>query len=223
MDYHEKIYDLYVVLGSNDSEPIWNWFVWQQRMVPLFESFVNLAREKAAVRTIQFDKSNNRPVSFGRIAWNENGHSKWTHGSPRTLEKSRDWAFLSCEVWAPSWSQCERDDQAPDFFLEFTNANFNERDEVPAFGQTVIAAIAISLPSAQLSNFRSCVVRLATTLKSPLTAYQRRAWGKSFGASMFTDTIQNMASLGLFKVGNPHKRPLNLETFQEKWEPLTTL
>jgi hypothetical protein len=40
-------------------------------------------------------------VKFGRIGWKEQDQQKWRHGSPRNLESSTSWNFLTAELWAP--------------------------------------------------------------------------------------------------------------------------
>src|SRR5271154_1727592 len=121
--FADRIYDLYVILGAPDSSQIWNWQNWQ-KIASTLDPIVALGRNKAADRTTQFINGSRNAVSFGRIGWNEKGHQKWTHNSPATIETSKKWSFLKMEMWSPTWSVCEREKIAPDFFFAFRNESF---------------------------------------------------------------------------------------------------
>jgi hypothetical protein len=218
--YFAKVYDLYVILGAPDSPQLWEWENWQ-KLAARIDPLVALSRNKAAVRTTQFVVDQKRTVSFGQIGWNEKGHHKWTHNSPTTNKTSLGWSFLGMEMWSPTWSICEREKEAPDIYFAFLNENFWPKSNSLKFNQTIIFAIGQRLGTVALDNARKFVLQLSSDLNSPLFAYQKRTWGKAFGNSGgFSDCIQNLASIGLFKVGNYHNRPLDLNTFAEKWELL---
>ena len=222
--FFARSYDLYVILGSPHSPQIWYWENWRKVAAGL-EPFVAVARDKAAVRTTQFINGGKNPskdaVSFGRIGWSEKGHQRWTHGSPVTLDSSPSWAFLQMEMWSPTWSVCEREDRAPDVFFAFRNEAFWPRIDPLKFNQTIIFALSRNLNGALLVDARRWVLQLSAELQSPLVAYQKRAWGKARGSvGLFSDSIQDLVTVGLFKVGDYHNRAVDLDTFEEKWESL---
>ncbi len=213
--YHARDYDLYVVLGAPDSPEMWQWENWSQITKEL-EPFVSIGRDKTAIRTTQFVKDGKKPVSFGQISWNEKGHQKWTHGSPTTIEISKTWTFLQTELWSPAWTICDR--EPPDIFFTFRNEAFWPRRIPLKLNQTIIFAVSTSLGDGVLSDAHKWILQLSANLHSPLAAHQKRTWGKAFGNSGgFSNSIQDMITTGLFKVGDYHNRSVDLQTFEESW------
>ena len=108
MAFHTADYDVYVFIGDPATQPLWRWDKWQLLM-PALDDLLHVARGPASTRSTQFLPNRGGTVKFGRIGWKESDQQKWTHGSPRTLESSPSWRFLDTELWAPAWTQCERD------------------------------------------------------------------------------------------------------------------
>jgi hypothetical protein len=218
--FHARIYDLYVILGATNSPELWQWKNWQQIAAGL-NPFMAASKGKAAIRTTQFSNANKKYVSFGRIGWNEKGHHKWTHGSPITAKESDSWYFMGMELWSPDWNSSVRERLAPDVFFTISNQVSRDRKTPIKFNQIIIFAVSIDAGEAVRANARKWVQELSIKLNSPLTAYQERTWGKAFGNSGgFSNSIQDMALTGLFKVGDYHNRPIDLETFAESWTSL---
>ena len=219
--FHARIYDLYVILGATDSPELWQWKNWQS-IADGLNPFISLSKGKAAVRTTQFSNTDKKHISFGQIGWNEKGHQKWTHGSPITGKESDSWYFMGMELWSPDWNVSVRAKLAPDVFFALNNQISSHRKTPIKFNQIIIFAVSVDAGETIRANARKWVQELSLKLNSPLTAYQERAWGKAFGNSGgFSNSIQDMASTGLFKVGDYHNRPVNLETFEEPWTQIT--
>lgn len=216
MGFHERDYDVYVLLPSPAARGVWQWDVWQN-LVPILEPLMRLASEKPAIRTTQF--AGKKPVAFGRLGWTTESMQKWTHESPAT---PHDRTFISVEVWAPSWTVCEREGRAPDVFFSAFNEKAHRANEKLLFGQRVLLAVANDLGEPALVRARRAVIAMADMLESVLTIHRKRAWGKPFGSSGFTDAIQDILLTGLFKVGKVHERPLDLSTFVEEWETVAS-
>ena len=112
-----------MILGDTRSRPIWASAEWA-RTALLIDPLVRAARGRAAVRSTQFHRGqgppNKRAISFGRIGWNSKGHSKWVH-TVATEESAPTAEFLSTEVWAPSWTLCQKEDRAPELYFGFRN------------------------------------------------------------------------------------------------------
>ena len=218
--FHARIYDLYVILGATNSPELWQWKNWQLVTVGL-NPFISVSKSKAAIRTTQFSNPTKKHVSFGRIGWNEKGHQKWTHASPITSKESGSWYFMGMELWSPDWNISEREQLAPDVFFAIRNEVSSHRKTPIKFNQIIIFAVSIDAGEVIRADARKWVQELSVKLGSPLTVYQERAWGKAFGGSGgFSNSIQDMASTGLFKVGDYHNRPVDLETFVESWSSL---
>jgi hypothetical protein len=219
MGYNDRVYDLYVILGSAQRPLVWKWDEWK-RVASLLDEFVELARANAAVRSTQFEGDGRRAVSFGKIGWNEKGHEKWTHESPKTAGISSTWRFLGMEMWAPAWSVCEKDGQPPDVFFALRNEAFWQNEKTIKFNPTVIFAVAVDFPGPVLDRGRQTAVNLARYLDAVLSGYQRRPWGQSVGKVGFTGSVQDMLTTGLYKGGQIHDRPVDLSTFAESWQLL---
>jgi hypothetical protein len=185
----------------------------------VLDPLVQMCRGKAALRTLQYEGK--RPISFGRLAWNAQSHSRWTHGSPITHEKARAWRFAAVELWAPTWSACERDGLAPEVFFAAFNEKFASDGTNIRFSQRLFLAVAADLGQIAERQARSAVQRLAQSFNGVLTAYQQRPWGFAFG-SAFSESIQDMLILGLFTPGNPHERPIDPTSFRERWSEIDT-
>ena len=214
MEYYEREYDVYVLLPAVDAPEIWQWDVWQ-RVVDIVDPLIKVARDRAAIRTIQYEDM--KPVSFGRLIWKSPSMQKWTHHSPATESLSSRWRFLSLEVWAPSWTTCERDHRPPDVYMSAYNDKFFPGPgTVLQFSQRIVLAVARDI-SVAASTTRSAALELSAVLKSVLTVFRQRPWGKPMYGG-FTDAIQDLDLGGLFKVGDVHQRPLDLLTFSEDWE-----
>src|SRR3954463_10229562 len=120
MSFNDRPFDVYLVLGDPRRPPAWSSPVWS-RIAAHLDPLVAAARGPAAVRSCQLRRGAGTPnqsgISFGRIGWNEKGHRKWTHG-PADGDAIE---FVDAEVWAPSWTACQREDRAPDVFLRMRN------------------------------------------------------------------------------------------------------
>src|SRR4051794_23877831 len=85
MSFHDKKYEVFVILGDAAEEPAWTEPRWKL-ISEILDPLVQQARGRAAVRSTQMRRGpgspNQRSVSFGRIGWNAQGHKKWVHQSP---------------------------------------------------------------------------------------------------------------------------------------------
>jgi hypothetical protein len=216
MAFHDRKYELYLILGNPGLPRLWNWSRWQVA-APLFEPLATVPRGTAAIRVTQWIKGRgfDRP-RFGRLRWDAASHVKWTHGSPVRAQRSKRWKFLSMEAWAPSWDKCDSEDRAPDFFFEMYNEQYYVRK--PRFNPMIICAAGASMPKRYLSQFEQAVKELATLVESRLCARTRRPWGIGCGGGFFENSLIDLSmDRSLFK-GDPHKRPTDLRILGGRWE-----
>jgi hypothetical protein len=215
MAFHDRDFYTYVVLGSPDKPDLWSWDSWSvvvDRITPLARA----ARGQAAVRTTQYERDGRTSVRFGRIGWNDAGHKKWVHGSPTNAGRSEGWQFLAAELWAPSWSVCERDGRAPDVFFAIRNERLLfARDSDVQFNPTLLLAVATDLGPDVQDLALDSIQALSGHVAAVLTVRQRRSWGKALTGGGFSDAIQDLVHVGLFRVGDHHHRPVDETTFAE--------
>lgn len=216
MAFHTANYDVYVLLGDPASQPLWHWAKWL-RLMPDLGALLHAARGPASTRSIQSLPDRGGTVKFGRIGWKEADQQKWTHGSPRTLESSPTWKFLDTELWAPAWTQCEREKSAPDIFMAIASqAGFGA---APSFEPVIVLATACELSRCESLLVARVIERLREVASPKLVAHLRRPWGRTTMDGLgFTDSIQELHVTGLFKPGRRQERPVDLDLFKDAWE-----
>jgi hypothetical protein len=131
MSFCDRQYVVFVVLGDPGAGPAWSEQRWKL-IAEILDPLVLKARDRAAVRSTQLKKGagspNQRSISFGRIGWNSQGHKKWVHASPT----SDGVEFIDTEVWAPSWTTCEREARPPDVYVAVRNEQSATPIELPS-------------------------------------------------------------------------------------------
>lgn len=218
MGFHTANYNVYVALGDPKATPLWKWKVWQQ-FLPAIDPLIHAARGTPAVRSTQFLAKLASDVKFGRLGWKEADHQKWCHGSPANKDASKSWRFLSTEVWAPSWTACEREDLAPDVFLSISDESLEGgRAKGLLFNPVVILAVVSELALLHPTELDTAVSALRELTVAKLLACKRRPWGKSVGSDGFTNAISDLAFSGLFKPGPRHQEEPGLQLFADKWK-----
>src|SRR5262249_54771554 len=174
-------------------------------------------RGSTSIRCSQIDAERRRHIPFGRLVWSNKSFLRWTHGAHQPLAASTPWLFEGLEVWSPSWTTVETEDVPPDFFLGVTNkAMGSGHNRQRHFNSVLVAALRTTTSATTLEAFRGSVRPCAQLVHSPLLAYSRRPWGRAF-AGGFTDSIQDLPHTGLFRPGQPHDRPVTIDTLQGQW------
>lgn len=222
MAFHTADYDTYFFLGDPNVPPIWRWDVWSQ-LVPSLDPMIASARGTAAVRASQTRQNPRGEVKFGRIGWNEAGHQKWTHASPANAAESASWKFSHLELWAPSWTQCERDRLAPDVFVSINNeAGMRREGQALSYNPVVVFAVISDLARRNVPTVARVVNRLRATLSPKLSGYRRRPWGISWGSG-FTNAIQDLGITGLIRPEMRHGVDVDTAWLQEAWDPIPVM
>jgi hypothetical protein len=212
---HQREYEAHVILGHPLAPRIWHSDQWAE-VFPLLDSLAKSARGTPVTRSLQFAAVGNKPVAFGRIAWNRKGHNKWTH-SCETPHR-----FLLVEVWAPSRGACAKDRQPPDLLFVVFNQRFFTT-EAPTFRDTVILAV----PAGDRSRVQACVssaTQIGKRIEARFHGRMVRPWARPCGQTpcgqiMFTDSLGDMPTTGLFHVGPVHTQTPGNDILQEHWEP----
>ncbi len=215
MAFYERSYKCFVILGNPETPAVWHWDRWQV-FASIFDPIIGLARDKALVRSGQFYKGSRKEVKFGRLGWSARHHERWVHESPTTREKSKEWDFFFLEAIAPSLPQCTREGTPPDVFLALSNEGHITTSIPLLFNPTVFLAIAEDVAISAEGEIHRAIEQTAKLLEAKLVAAIARPWGFSAGSG-YSHAIQDIAYTGLFKAGQAHSRPLDLDTFREQW------
>ncbi|MCG8591653.1 MAG: hypothetical protein MJE66_20335 [Proteobacteria bacterium] len=216
MLFHERAYDVTVLLGDPAVDPLWTRSVWdlaEPNLRPLMTS----ARGRAALRSHQTDTSTKSDVRFGRIGWNPKGHAKWLHDNS---ERTDRWLFGSVEAWAPSWTVCERESRPPDAFLSISNEKAGRAFRRSArFNPVVVIALARDGDDLR-EPINAAIETIRRAISAVFVVQKCRPWGFAAGARGFKDSIQDFPHR-LFAAGeNPHEKVPSLEIFAESWMEL---
>lgn len=211
MTFFSRDYEVFLLLAAPDAIPLWDAAQWLPFAASL-DGLVAQARGKAAVRSHQYNPKG-KPIAFGRLSWDATSHAKWTHTAATTQAR-----FMSLEAWAPTWTTCEKDDQAPDVFLALANESLlGLAGKSLQFGQRLVCAIATDMGADAAATLQAALAQLAVQQDAVVFAHTRRQWGRASPYGGFTDAIQDMLIGGLFRQDDPHAHPLDDATFREKW------
>ncbi len=214
MSFYDNDYSVYVFLGEPENKPLWYWESWQS-VTPLLNELINTCRGKAAIRSNQYS-SDGSLVRFGRMQWSEKSNQKWTHDSPLSVADEHT-KFLSVEIWAPSWGQCEKENLSPDLFISISNESLGGTPENKLlFNPVLILAVEASVAAKNKELLDEFATNLALVNKAKFKVHKVRKWGYK-GLGGFTSAIQDLGSTGLFKPGKRHERELELDTFADEW------
>ena len=123
--------------------------------------------------------------------------------------------FLGTDVWAPSWTVCERERVAPDVFFSISNVSL-PAGHTAKFSSTCVLAVASDLDLA--AQARQGAEAIAITVQAVVRGTCVRPWGRSTdGGVSFSDAINDLAILGLFKLGPVHVQEPALSMFEGNW------
>jgi len=197
MAFHDREYEVYVVLGGPDQPRSRGFNRPGGNISAVLDPLVQAARDRPAVRSSQLGpkpgSSKLRSISFGRIGWNDRGARKWCHGRDGQLVSGDRAYFLATDAWAPSWTACEREREAPDVFFSITNVSLRPGDTAK-FSSTCVLAVASNLSPDSAGQARESADAIASTLQAVVRGYCVRPWGRSTdGGVSFYDAINDLA------------------------------
>lgn len=211
MAFFSRDYEVFLLLAAPDAAPLWQAAQWTPFAAAL-DGLIAQARGKAGVRSHQYNPKG-KSIAFGRLGWNATSHAKWTHTAETTEAR-----FMSLEAWAPTWTVCEKDDQAPDVFLALANESLLGLAGKPLqFSQRLVCAIATDMGPQAAATLQAALAQLAARQDAVVFARTHRQWGRASAYGGFTAAIQDMLIGGLFRQDDPHARPLDDGAFQDAW------
>lgn len=200
MKFHERQYAVYALFGAAGSQEPWLSSTWQQISDATLEAF-KAARDKAAVRSLQWVGVPGpiREIKFGRISHDARGAAKWTHQVSGILKSGESPVFLETEVWAPSWTVCEKDRIPPDVYLRISNRcgiSVSECSRPPRYPYLCMFAVANDRHRGACRIGEDAAGALQGVLSPALALSKVRPWGYRSSPlieDMFTDAINDLS------------------------------
>ena len=102
----------------------YDWAIWEE-IFPHLEKLILQSGRDAAIRTEQFLAKAGEPVGkslpFGRMKWNYKNNEKWACKYLRDPTCQDNVRFKELQVWAPSWTACEKEDIYPRVYFHLDN------------------------------------------------------------------------------------------------------
>ena len=168
-------YFSFVIVGKSEQYKIWAWDVWS-KVVPALEPLVAASRDKAAVRSVQTLSGSKKNIRFGRLGWDQKSHQKWAHGSELNRDTSPTWLFYFTEIWAPSWTVCERDPTPPELFVSIENPFILGHPRPGQFNQLFHFAVNEHIYHTRNDAVRQVIEGVASLIESVLIGVRVTPW-----------------------------------------------
>ena len=219
MAFQNRIYNVYAILGSVDALP-WSAPAWA-RISKALTPLVARSRDRAAIRSTQYGgvAPPMKRIPFGRLVFDEKSAAKWTHVQRDELASGVRALFVAAELWAPSWTSCERDGVPPDVFFGMASEGaMGQGGEKRRFNSVSILAIANEVAADVTGD--QVAREIGEAVGTVLTGNQIRPWGRSVGEGFFTNAIQDLPFTGLFLPGPRHDKPVSLSLLNGDWTTL---
>jgi len=123
------------------------------------------------------------------------------------------------EMWAPSWTQCQREGLSPDVFLSIKNEAAHAGTQTPlSFNPVILLAVFCDLAASEGPLLTSALAGLAKATRHRMSGHRRRPWAFPFGTIGYSNAIQHLAVVGMFKPGRRHDKPLDADLLQDQWD-----
>jgi hypothetical protein len=212
----DRQYELHVVFGSPSLVP-WYWNIWLQVATEL-DPLVSSVDASPATYSRQFKRVGKRlqDVPFGRMAWSEKVHERWTHDSPRTRGISNEWEFCDTQLWIPGRAVCQRERVRPDVYFQMLNGGLGSSTQDLKFGSVVALGIANDLSEPTKSRARNCMSNIGDLLDARLRIFKSRPWSLPFGPYV-KDSLNDLDTW-LFRTGPRHTDEPTLALLHEDWQ-----
>ncbi len=167
---HRK-YSVLYALGKSKRAALYCRSTWQF-LLPSLDPIVRAAvRTPEGVRCDQIDRRTGDLIRFGRLRWNARSHARWTHDCDGpALSEIR---FVGMDLWAPIWTVCEKEDLAPDVFIQLVDIETIKR-------QSLLVAVCDDVATDDTADQLNELARACSdVLEGPVLATTKRYWGRS--------------------------------------------
>lgn len=165
----------FLVIGWQAPNPLMGWRTWRE-VVPYLDPLFQAARKPNSIRMYQEDRESEDELRFGRLAWNEKSHQKWTHGSPMTGKESANWRFIGAEFWAPSPKK-DAIDVDVDVFMNLTCLEPGNPDHHLTYDLGLHLLVSKQLPETVWKEAAPAAIRvIADKVRAIIVATREGTW-----------------------------------------------
>jgi len=203
-------YISFVVIGKSENHQAWRWDTWSM-MVPVLDPIVTATGAKVAVRSVQGADDDRKDVRFGRLGWDARSHQKWSHGSFVTQGASPKWKFCFTEIWAPSYTVCEREGKDPILFVQIENPFITLEPKRGQYNQFFHLAVPLPFLASNRVIIEQAVEQISGLLESVLVLVRVAPW------NVRGDCIQSMLNNHLHYIGMYDHLVPDLSKTKAKW------
>jgi len=222
-DWSKRQYHFYLFYcEATDRHFPWDYKTWNGHIHPIIDEILKKSPEykNTALRVLKYQKQPGseyyQDLKLGRLRWDEKSHEKWT------VQDDNNIYFQHCELWAPIWTNCEKNGSPPDIFVTIENEDNFNKNRNRQFDLFVVVAIATDL---KVDN-KDVIVELSKKLNSKRTVYHIRKWseGKKDNNKnwKFPNWIQDTFSNGIYREKSLHDFNFNDIVFEPYWETIYT-
>jgi len=193
MLFHERLYQLHIILGDKNQPALWEAKGWQFIRANL-SKVTKAARGPASLNSLQYIPAlGNKYLDgkFGKLGLSEKAEKKWLHDYVNFPER-KDWLFHSVELWAPGRTTCGNQNLAPDVYLGIANEGYYSNPAAVIFNPYLVLAGAVDMGEEYLSDVNNLATVICQHTKAILHIHKTIPWGKSNLSSGFTDAIGDL-------------------------------
>ncbi|GAB3835883.1 hypothetical protein GCM10028821_33300 [Hymenobacter jeollabukensis] len=217
MRFHERLYQLHIILGHPAAQPLWQPAGWHS-ILPALLAATKAARGPASLNLLQYEPNGQyfKDVKFGRLGLSASSEARWLHDYAAHPER-QNWQFHLLGLWAPGRTTCGNQSLAPDLYLGIRNEAYYKQPAHLVFNPYVVVAGALD----KGPSFRADVDHLAAVIARQTQAVFRHAktisWGKPSGSG-FTNAIGDLLAASVFKPGPQHTATPSMDNLAEYWQ-----
>ena len=218
MRYHQRLYQLHIILGHKNEPALWELQGWQAIQANLLR-VTKAARGPASLNSLQHTPiSDNEYVDakFGRLGLSEKSDSKWVHDYISFPERKK-WIFHSVELWAPGRTTCGNQNMAPDVYLGIADESYYRAFASIKFNPYIVLAGAVDKGEEFLSDVNSLATGISQQTKSVLHIHKTLSWGRSSGSG-FNAAIGDLLASSVFKGALSHSDIPLIDQIEAYWK-----
>jgi hypothetical protein len=133
------------------------------------------------------------------------------HQPHDSVAEDRQRQFVNAEIWAPSWTTCEKQSVAPDFYLSMRNEGALSKQVI--FNPSILLAVAKVPDDTATDQGKTTATKIAETVSSVLRVHSERPWA----GRVTSNAINDLLVSGLFEKGPRHNRPVSVAVLRGAW------